>query len=192
MDFLIPMFIFGIFVLILVANHKVTKRRQEEWARVAQEFGLTYDGRQIFGRLPSGREVRVWKETRGSQKNRQTYTCGAIRIGSLPTTLHMTREGFLHKAGKLLGMQDHESGDADFDRMFMVRGDAQDIEEPLKSEAFQSAMMDVWTEPMMSIRNQEIAIDAAGHFEGPRIHALILKLDTIGARVEDALITEVW
>jgi len=192
MELLVPLFMLGFFIVAFVLGSKHKKKLREEWQQVAQEYGLTYDGHQIQGRLTSGREVRVWTESRGTQKNKQTYTCGAIRIGSLPTSLHMTREGFLHKAGKLLGMQDHQAGDADFDRMFMIRGDANDIEEPLKNESFRNTMMEVWTEPLMTVRNQEISIDTTGHFSGQRVHSLIQQLDAIGARVEDALITEVW
>jgi len=192
MDFLFPMFMLGIFILVFVANHKVTKRRQEEWRRVAEELGLNCDGHQIHGQLASGREVRIWTERRGSQKNKKTYTCGTIRIPSLPTTLNLTREGFMHKAGKLLGMQDHQVGDDQFDRLFMVRGDAKDIEEPLHNKAFRNAIMINWTEQLMSLSGQHIRIDRYGHLEGNELHNLIHKLDTIGAQVEDTLITEVW
>jgi hypothetical protein len=104
------------------------QRVRDNWRQAAETLGLRFYGthlfqpRQIDG-TRNGFSVRIHTFTRRSGENSTTYT--QIRLAyprPLGLGLKLTREGFFSGLTKLLGAQDIEVGDGEFDRMALVKG----------------------------------------------------------------------
>jgi hypothetical protein len=120
--------IFSIFPVIILFAWYQSKKRGEKWKAIAEGLGLTYSpgsffsSGEIFGQL-EGHRVRVWVFTRGSGKNRTTYTGISTDLrSSLGLGLKIYREHIFSGLGKMLGFQDIQTGDAAFDDRFVVKG----------------------------------------------------------------------
>jgi len=100
-------------VVALVSNEK----RRKAWVEVAGRLGLTLvKPDHLIGEL-DGSNVVVDIITRGSGKNRRTYT-RVCASGGLPDDLTLAREGFFSSF-----TSDHETGDKRFDSAVRVKGD---------------------------------------------------------------------
>jgi hypothetical protein len=99
------------------------QRRKEVWAKFAARNGLRHDDTRMWGDV---REipVSIFTETRGSGKNRSTYTVfeAAIPGSGLPLNLHVYREGVLSKVGKVFGGDDIELGIPEIDDRVIIKG----------------------------------------------------------------------
>lgn len=96
----------------------------ERWRLVAQRYGMSVDveATKIEGRV-DGVHVEVDAQIR--RNNRITvFTVKFDR--PIGVGLKMTRQNSLHSVGKLLGMQDIETGDENFDVRFLVKGNPPD------------------------------------------------------------------
>ncbi len=104
------------FVLIMFSIASTEKRRKA-WVAVAERLGLTSIGKDhLVGEL-DGSSVEVDMVTRGSGKNRRTYT--RVRAnGGLPDGIELGREGFFSRF-----TSDHQTGDKAFDDAVRVKGD---------------------------------------------------------------------
>lgn len=107
-------------LIISIANHK---KRVQAWKRLADEFGLTFDGESISGSI---RDVAlsVHTRTRGAGKHRTTFTIitADLDVNVVPPGLTICCEGLMIKAGKLLGGGDIELDIPELDSRMFIRG----------------------------------------------------------------------
>lgn len=92
----------------------------ERWQLVAQSRGLSVDveNTRMSGRY-EGMHVEVDTQLRGQQR----WTVFTVRFDRpLGVGLVITRQTSLSSLGKLLGMQDIETGDRTFDDRFVIKG----------------------------------------------------------------------
>lgn len=131
-------------VMILVPILNITyfkKRVGKQFAHLAEKFGWILDNvkaaatdLKIHG-MVEGKSVVVGAHTTGYGKHKQyfttvTFTCDNLR----QATFRIYKEGFFSKLGKTLGGQDIEMGDPDFDKKFIVKGDATHLQSFLSAD----------------------------------------------------------
>jgi len=126
--FLVFIFIAGGFVALIVWGIQHAKKVREKWAAFAQQNGLTYSGGISATANPHiagwyGRtHVTINTITRGSGKNRSTYTQFHAHVNvPMPQGLNLTREGLFNKVGKFFGGQDVQLGDRQLDDAFLIK-----------------------------------------------------------------------
>ncbi|MCF6227403.1 MAG: hypothetical protein L3J82_01890 [Planctomycetes bacterium] len=115
----------GIVVAIIIASIGHKKKVQEAWTAIAAKYRLKYMGNTSGGLSGNvnGIFCNVSTVTRGSGKNRSTYTVYTAYVGaSLPNGLSLTREGFFSKVGKMFGGQDIQTGDRRLDDSLIIKG----------------------------------------------------------------------
>lgn len=119
-------FIFiGIVVAVVIASIGHKKKVQEAWASIAAKYRMKYTGTARTGMSGNinGIFCNINTVTRGSGKNRSTYTVYTAYIGTaLPGGLSLTREGFFSKVGKMFGGQDIQTGDRRLDASLIIKG----------------------------------------------------------------------
>jgi hypothetical protein len=120
-------FIFGVLGLIIWAviwGAKHQKAVRENWANFAQRYGLQYAG-TTFGGISGwyGKaSIRLNTITRGSGKNRSTYTQFHATINApMPVGLVLYKEGLFSKLGKVFGGEDVQVGDPAIDNAFIIK-----------------------------------------------------------------------
>lgn len=103
-------------------------RRNQVWEQFAQEIGgdfiKSFWGRdKVVARMKEG-TLTLDSYWVGSEHGGRTYTRMTASYGN-PEGFGFTlyRRGLLSGLGKLLGMQDIEIGDPEFDRDFIIKGD---------------------------------------------------------------------
>ncbi|MDC1143156.1 hypothetical protein OAU50_08695 [Planctomycetota bacterium] len=122
-------FIFaGIAVALIVASRNHSKKVRATWQSVAHKYRMQLQHGANMGSKPqlsgnvNGIFVNVHTETRGSGKNRSTYTVySAIPSGRLPHGIALTREGFFSKVGKVFGGQDIQVGNRKLDESLVIK-----------------------------------------------------------------------
>jgi hypothetical protein len=120
---------FWILILGLVAFAiKQARQRRKTWRDFAMSRGLTPPGEKMSDALKisgsqQGLPFTLDVETRGSGKNKSHYTrCRVDLTRELPQGLVISKEGFLSGIGKMLGAQDIQTEDADFDKEAIIKG----------------------------------------------------------------------
>jgi hypothetical protein len=128
--FLFISFFVLIIFLAFLFSRKNTERSWSNLAMIGDQFGITVERPEIglFRRpLPfmtgsyKNYRLSLHTEIRGSGKHRQAYTILNISVPAAYADLEVYREGFFSKIGKAFGMQDIQTGNADFDKRFMLR-----------------------------------------------------------------------
>lgn len=117
-----------IFVAFLIYAYYRTKENARKWSLVADRLGLnhvrgsSWEVGNIIGTL-EGFQVQVSTFTRGSGKNRRTYTRVETTIRpALCAGLQIYRETPIFSSlGKFLGGQDIQVGDKRFDDRFIIK-----------------------------------------------------------------------
>lgn len=75
-----------------------------------------------------GRKMHVHTERRRTGKHTYYYTILTMYApGTNTFTFRLLKEGFFQKIGKMLGGQDIQTGDADFDKMFMLKSNSPEL-----------------------------------------------------------------
>jgi len=102
--------------------------KEEVWRRLCQEIG----GQFVEGGFWKGNKVQVQVQpwtltldtyTVNTQHSHVTYTrMRAPYVNPEGFRFTIYRKGFFSELGKLLGMQDIEVGDPDFDEAFIIKG----------------------------------------------------------------------
>lgn len=122
--FIFIIFIVGIVIAAIVWGAKHQKMVRENWATFAQRNNLQYMGTTYggmsgwFGRT----QIRINTITRGSGKNRSTYTQYHATVSSpMPSGFVLYKEGFFSKVGKMLGGEDVQIGDPAIDAAFIIK-----------------------------------------------------------------------
>jgi hypothetical protein len=132
-DMLVVFVVVGVFVLAVVGGAAYHKHLAGVWLGFANRHGLTFSGggwlssNRINGTI-DGRAVNVWTFTRGHGKNRSHHSAMSLSLphSDAPRGVHVYRETFFSKVGKVFGGQDIQIGDAEFDKAFMIKGDHED------------------------------------------------------------------
>ena len=147
MEELIPFLLMsGMIGIVLLVARASKKARQAAWSRAAAALDMHFAQGGFFGtdRIQgqlNGCGVEVYIFTRGSSKNRTTYT--GIRIkGDLFFGLKMRKEGVGSSIGKLFKGEDLQVGDAFFDREVHIDGDPLESMALLNAEA-RAAVLDL-------------------------------------------------
>lgn len=115
----------GVIVAVIIASIGHKKKVKEAWTAVATKYRFQYTGNPSGGLSGNvnGIFCNVSTVTRGSGKNRSTYTVYTAYVGaSLPNGLSLTREGFFSKVGKMFGGQDIQTGDRRLDDSLIIKG----------------------------------------------------------------------
>lgn len=116
------------FGAIIAFSIHANKKARERWMGFAAHYGLhaTAGGFGSASHMSGwfdGVYVHIGTVTRGSGKNRHTYTQFQAMIeGALPYGLQVYQENFGSKVGKFFGGQDIQIGDQQLDNSFIFKG----------------------------------------------------------------------
>lgn len=105
-----------------------TNKTAALWAELATDLGLHYDRPNSWNPgVISGPyknfQVQIWVFTRGGGKNKTTLTAVKTYVNpQLQLGLKVYREHMMSGIGKVLGFQDIQTGDKEFDDRFVVKG----------------------------------------------------------------------
>lgn len=143
-----PLFVV-IFIVVMVAAISQNKKNIAIWAQFAQDHGLVHmEGSwgsvgTISGTY-EGYEIQISTFSRGSGKNRRTYT--RIETSIRPTLisgLHIYRETPVFSSiGKFFGGQDIQTGDQHFDDVFIIKATDERAALELLSAPVRGALLD--------------------------------------------------
>lgn len=113
--------------LVFWQRHR-TNKTAGAWAQMAQSLGLTYtrpsswQAGTISGPYQDF-QVQVYSFTRGSGKNKTTLTAVKTFVNpQLTLGMKVYREHAFSGIGKMLGFQDLQTGDKEFDDRFVIKG----------------------------------------------------------------------
>lgn len=143
----------------------LTAEQSRTLARVLSVVGQMSNGFRMVGRH-RGYDTTIQSVSRGSGKNRKTYTAFRMSLPSaLGLGLQLGREGFLDKIGATItGNRDVQVGDADFDARVLVR--AQDVESTrtrlARSTVREPILALLAIAPGATVDDQKIAIELIG------------------------------
>lgn len=118
-----------LFSAILVWSWYRRKRVRDVWGAVSAEYDLGFVDGGWFGQFElhgvfEGADVRVFTETRGSGKNKKTYTVYEVKLPEkFPFDLVVYDEGFFSQIGKFFGGEDIEVGYPAIDDAFIIKGE---------------------------------------------------------------------
>jgi hypothetical protein len=124
--------LFAIVILMVFSigySYWLHRKRMQAWRDVAERTGLSFNpGSSIFEKPVisggfRGFNVVVDTFTRGTGKSRTTYTRIVFNLHAQSNlTLSLSGEGLFSKVGKSFGMQDIETGDAEIDERYVIKG----------------------------------------------------------------------
>lgn len=124
--FFFILIVVGLVIAAVVWGAKHQKAIRENWAAFAARNNMQYMG-TTFGGMSGWYNrvaIRINTITRGSGKNRTTYTQFHGTIASpMPHGLVLYKEGFFSKVGKMLGGQDVQVGDPAIDNAFIIKAE---------------------------------------------------------------------
>lgn len=126
MDQLLFFLFAAVFLGVIPFAIAQSRRTRQAWADAARRLrftpGTLVRSGRIHGHL-DGMTVAVYRFSRGSGKNRTTYTHVGVGFPrSLGLGLRLAPEGFFSGVTKFFGDQDVETGDAAFDDSVVVKG----------------------------------------------------------------------
>lgn len=133
-DLWILLFIFGTISVVVFIAYVVLVARRRAWTQVAERANLFFEPGNMFGSglsvrgVYQGRELTLDSFTRRTGKNSTTYTRIVLLLRE-PAGLEMTlnTEGLFSRVGKLLGMQDIQTGDEALDQRYIIKGQPQNL-----------------------------------------------------------------
>ncbi len=108
-------------------NQESRRKTKQKWANLAQNLGLTTkQGKQFPGIIEGGYKgfwVRIDTYVVSSNNSSQTYTrLRTYHHPPLGLGFKIEREGLFTGISKVLGSQDIETGDTNFDNNFLIKG----------------------------------------------------------------------
>lgn len=131
MESVIPVvFVIGIFVLVYVLSFFNQRRIMSAWGEMANRTGLQLEQQNTLG-IPRGhlighyrgRPAQLETYTVGAGRHRRTYTRIFIQVNNHANgKLAIYQETVFSQLGKVLGMQDIQTGDEELDKRFILKG----------------------------------------------------------------------
>lgn len=191
--FVIFLVIASVAIAAIMFSIHNTKKIKETWAQVARKYHLVVDagaGHSLSGNV-SGIYLHIKTVTRGSGKNRSTYTVyTAYSSAVIPQGMSLTREGFFSKVGKMFGGQDIQTGDRKLDESLIIKGkDSNGIIALLRIPQVRDAILYfIARHPGMVVNQQNFYFEEHGIASKPdRMSAAIDDLVYLTKTVEAAL-----
>jgi hypothetical protein len=124
---IVPLFLI-FFIGIIALSIYSHKKAKERWMQFARTYGLTYNppgmgSQSHMSGWFDGIYVHIGTITRGSGKNRHTYTQfqAMLASGIMPYGLQVYQETMFSKVGVFFGGQDVQVGDAQLDATFIFK-----------------------------------------------------------------------
>ena len=151
MEFLcVPVVFFG-FIIFLIAysihSFITGADKKKVWEKFAGDYGLNitpgflFSFPKITGTYKSF-NYALQSVTEGDGDSSATYTVITFELPQPSKyTLYMYQEGFLSKIGKMLGSQDIQTGNREFDDAFMIKSDTPCMVPELLTSALQRKML---------------------------------------------------
>lgn len=155
-------------IALIIWGVRHQKKVREAWMQFARNHKLQVQGSQ---QRPSiqGWFGSTWiglnTVTRGSGKNRSTYTQHHATINSpMPQGIVLYKEGFFSKVGKTFGGQDVQTGDRQLDDAFIIKGnDLLGINDLLNLQPVRQALLYmIARHPGMRIDGKRVLIEHSG------------------------------
>jgi hypothetical protein len=139
----------GLVSVIVIAISYLQKRAyQNAWGELASRLGLQYTQGNLL-KYPSvtgiyrSRNVTLDVFMRGTSKNRTTYTRIVLEVNnSLQRSMKIYQETIFSKVGKLIGGQDLQIGNEQFDQRYIIKGQPElDVVKMLSSIGLQQKLL---------------------------------------------------
>ncbi len=129
MEALIPLLFFvGLIALSFAIAYFSQQRISRAWGELAERAGLTCEARgflqspRVSG-VYRGRPLVLDTYTTGSGRNRTTYTRITLDVRNPANgSFALYNETVFSKIGKVLGMQDIQTGDEELDKHYIIKG----------------------------------------------------------------------
>jgi hypothetical protein len=118
----------GLVVALVVWQRHRTNKIAEAWKAMAEDLGLSYSRPSSWqpGTITGAHmdfQIQIYVFTRGSGKNKTTLTAVKTFVNpQLSMGLKISREHMFSGLGKMLGFQDIQTGDKEFDDRFVIKG----------------------------------------------------------------------
>lgn len=137
MEILVLVLSLGLFVAIIVwavrYTKKINRRKDEMYKKFAERYGLQHMTskymlvmlNQMKGQI-DGMDVDIYEKMEGSGKNKQVVTRVKITNTPFDFDFKIGKEHLFSKAGKLMGFQDIEFNDEEFDKKFRLKSKQED------------------------------------------------------------------
>ncbi len=191
--FMVFFFIVAAVIVAVVLSAKHQKKITETWNGFAQRHNMQFNGNRAAGisGYYSGVHFRVQTITRGSGKNRSTYTqyFGYVSA-TMPSGLTLYKEGFFSSMGKMFGGADIQIGDAEIDRAFIIKGnDVLGVHNLLRNPHVKKALLYViQRHPGLRIEERQILVEESGITSRPdRMEALAQDISYLAGTFNAAL-----
>lgn len=193
---------FGFMLFLLVVGGVVTavvlgirhnKKVTETWANFARRNNMQFNGNRAAGMSGyfAGVHLRIQTITRGSGKNRSTYTqYFAYLSAPAPAGLTLYREGFFSSMGKMFGGADIQIGDPELDKALIIRGtDVLGVHNLLRNPHVKKALLyAIQRHPGLRIEERQILVEESGTTARPeRMEALAQDLSYLAGTFNAAL-----
>ena len=135
-------------VIVIAISYLQKRASQNAWGELASRLGLQYTPGNLF-KFPSitgtyrTRNLTLDTFTRGTSKNRTTYTRIVMEVNnSLQRSMKVYQETVFSKVGKLLGGQDIQIGNEQFDQRYIIKGQPElDVVKMLSSIGLQQKLL---------------------------------------------------
>lgn len=147
---IVPLF-FAFFIGMIALGIYQTKKAKERWQEFARAYGLTcnvggWASQSHISGWFDGVYVHIGTVTRGSGKNRHTYTQfqAMLASGIMPYGLQVYQETVFSKVGVFFGGQDIQIGDPQLDAAFVFKGNIpNDVHRLVTIPAVKAALLDI-------------------------------------------------
>jgi hypothetical protein len=118
----------GLTVLAVAFTIMRVRAQRRIWQELAEQFGLAFEpggwlSNPSISGVYRGRSLNQYVITRGTSKNRTSYTIVALGLRQ-PTgmTFSIYEENVFNRIGKALGKSDIQTGDQEMDDRFIIQG----------------------------------------------------------------------
>lgn len=186
-------FIIAAVIVVVVLSAKHQKKITETWNGFARRHNMQFNGNRAAGisGYYSGVHFRVQTITRGSGKNRSTFTQYFAYVSApMPAGLTLYKEGFFSSMGKMFGGADIQIGDGDIDRAFIIKGnDVLGVHNLLRNPHVKKALLyAIQRHPGLRIEERQILVEESGVTSRPdRMEALAQDLSYLAGTFNAAL-----
>ncbi len=146
--------------------------------RLVFSGGGWFSGCRVSGRVDE-RPIKVWTFSRGSGKQRTHHSAMALQISGegVPRGLHIYRETFFSKVGKVFGGQDIEVRDPNFDKAFMIKGDRESDVRAWLTYDRRQAIISLRKYPGFELSQTQLYVERKGTFNrAAELDTLLLDL----------------